>query len=305
MKRVAALDLGTNTFLCLIADIERGEVKSVHYDQARVVRLGQDVAKSRRLHPDALRRAEDCFAEFQTAIRQHGAEQVLAVATSAARDATNAGELFQLGRKYGIPIEIIDGNTEAECTFAGTFDSRTDASLNIIDVGGGSTEFISGDHTGIQTRLSVDVGSVRLTEMFIHEHPIPQHELDQLDHWLKAELKRAKIGLPKADIVTAVAGTPTTLAAIDQQQSFSAEKIEGYQLPLERIEHWVQTLAKMSVGERQRVIGMDPKRADVIVAGALVLLRSAENVGAKIIRVSTRGLRYGVAKRMSHLGESL
>ncbi len=303
--RVATLDLGTNTFLCLICEVEDGNIQTVLEDQVRVVRLGQDVNKTRKLHPDALKRAEECFKEFAKLISNYRPDRVLAFATSAARDVQNANELFELGKRFSIPIQVISGEQEAECTFVGTIDSELKKPVAIVDVGGGSTEFIIGDSEGIKFRTSLDIGSVRLTERFITEHPIKDDELKNLEQHLTAEtstLKSILDQLPselKPTKVIAVAGTPTTLATIDMKLPFEGEKVHGYLLSLSSIKAWAEKLRLMSVEERQGLAGMEPKRADVIVAGALTLLHSCEVFEREDVEVSIRGLRYGIAKLMS------
>jgi exopolyphosphatase / guanosine-5'-triphosphate,3'-diphosphate pyrophosphatase len=300
--KVAALDLGTNTFILLIADVVGGRVTRVYHDEVRVVRLGQGVHQTRRLHPEALARAEDCFAAFAKVIAENKVEKTLACATSAARDVINGQELVALAAKFNIPVQIISGEQEADATFWGTFDRPPEEPKMIIDIGGGSTEFIYGDKTGILARRSVDIGSVRLTELFVTEHPIPAIELAKLTGYVQPRLTeaRAQLGNPTVESMIAVAGTPTTLAMIEMGLAvFSSDRVDGYVLRLESLRHWVRRLAEMSVAERQGLIGMEPKRADVIVAGAMILTLAAQTFGCREFVVSARGLRYGIALQMA------
>lgn len=296
--RIATLDLGTNTFLCLVADVEGGEVRRVLSDQARVVRLGQGVDKNRELHPEALARADACLREFAVEIGRHpGVERIIACATSAARDAKNGEELLRIGRKHGFDIEIISGEREAEATYWGAIGGQIDEPVGIIDVGGGSTEFIVGDSSGIRSRLSVDVGSVRLTETFVTTHPIPPSELLAMSDHLKSRLASVKGRIDSGTVgrFIAVAGTPTTVAAIDMAKPFDPHAVHGYRLSVSRLELWLERLAAMTVGEREGLPGMEPKRADVIIAGIMILHHAAMAVGATSLEVSVRGLRYGLA----------
>lgn len=302
--RVAALDLGTNTFLLLVAEVEVGRIVRVIHDEARVVRLGQDVNRTHRFHPEALIRARECLRDYASVIRTHGAESVLACATSAARDVENREEFLQLGREFGIPIEVISGEREAELTFLGTIPDNLSSPIQIIDVGGGSTEFVLGDRNGIISRTSVDVGSVRLTEKWVTRHPIPALELKSMSDDVTKEFEKldsiyesTKID-PSTVRVIAVAGTPTTLATIDQGLPFESERVHGYHLSIQRLDHWIRRLADMTIEERQNLAGMEPKRADVIVAGAIVLKEAAKKLGANVLEVSVRGLRYGIARSL-------
>ena len=296
--KVAALDLGTNTFLLLIAEVTNGAIQKVLHDEVQVVRLGQRVHENRRFHPEALKRADDCFTSFSRTIRSHGVEKILACATSAARDVTNGADLISLGDTHGIPIEIISGVREAELTFLGTIDDASSGPVRIIDVGGGSTEIISGEGKKLLSRTSVDVGSVRLTEIFVSRHPIPESELDQMRTYLTEKFSNAAGLADSRAKVIAVAGTPTTLATVEQGLAFESERVHGFLMSVERLKFWARQLAGMSVEERQGLAGMEPKRADVIVAGALTLLSAAETLGATTLQVSVRGLRYGVARTL-------
>jgi exopolyphosphatase / guanosine-5'-triphosphate,3'-diphosphate pyrophosphatase len=298
--KVAALDLGTNTFILLVAEVESGRVTRVLHDEVRVVRLGQGVHKNRRFHPEALERARECFADFAKVIRSHQVHKTLACATSAARDVENGHELVELAADAGIPVKIISGEKEAELTFLGAVGDEAGEPVVIVDVGGGSTEYIFGDHRGLVARTSVDIGSVRLTELFVTSHPIPDSEVRQMDAYIQTKIDEAKAGFPdfSAAKLIAVAGTPTTLATLDQGRAFESDRVHGYELGVDRTKDWVDRLSRMSVEERRNLAGMEPKRADVIVAGAMILQKSAETLGALSMEVSIRGLRYGVALRL-------
>ena len=307
--RVAGLDLGTNTCLCLIADVDATSFKVIR-DEVRVVRLGQGVHASRELHPEALARAEETFKEFAAYIKAANCDRVLAVATSAARDVKNGNKLMALGAKYGIPIEIISGEKEAELTFAGAIEPLWTGTTVVIDVGGGSTETVIGNQNGILARVSADVGSVRLTELYVTQHPIPEKELADIKSRVRSALAAAKskrddvlkLKSPnvnpstKIDRVIGVAGTPTTLAAVDLGHAFETDIVHGHMFTLAKLEEWTTKLARMTVAERQKLAGMEPKRADVIVAGAICVTEAMRAIPTDTLQVSVRGLRYGVAK---------
>lgn len=293
--RVAALDLGSNTSLLLIAEIEGGQVARVLYDETRVTKMGQGVHASRRLHPEALARLDECLGDYQNIIKQNHCERIVAVATSAARDVSNGELLLDLGRRHGIPIHVIPGAREAQLTFRGALCDRASAKgIAVIDVGGGSTEVIS-EVWGEPKGTSVDVGSVRLTELFVTGHPTAFAERAALRDYSAQAFAQA--ALPKGPFreVVAVAGTPTTLAALDQHRDFKEELVHGYKLPLKTIEYWADRLATMSVEEREKLPGMQPKRADVIVTGAEILANAIRALGKSEVTVSTRGVRYGAA----------
>ncbi len=293
--KVAALDLGSNTSLLLIVDVEGGVVTKVHHDETRITKLGQGVHANRKFHPEALKRMEDCLADYGRTIQEHKCQKVVAVATSAARDVSNGELLMEIGRRNGIPIHIISGAREAALTFTGALCDRKDVEgLAVIDVGGGSTEVIA-RNGGEPKGTSVDVGSVRLTELFISEHPVKNEEIEKLTAYAREAFAKAPLPRMSFKEVIAVAGTPTTLAAVDQAREFDEKLVHGYKLPLTAIEEWTRKMAKMTVEEREDLKGMQPKRADVIVAGSIILSEAIRALGKTEVTVSTRGVRYGVA----------
>lgn len=303
--RVAALDLGSNTFLLLIADVEDSKIQKIFLDETRVTRLGQGVHSQRVFHEEALARAELCLAEFSALIKKFNCEKVVAVATSAARDVSNGHLLIEMGAKYSIPISIVDGATEAKITFSGALDATMDSeNALVIDVGGGSTEIIGADSGRNVKGYSLNVGSVRLNEMFLKSHPCSKEDLSQLDAYVREQLRIHQESLPKAKgEVVAVAGTPTTLATLQLKKDFDEKLVHGFELSLEEIWSWRQRLAELSVVERQALPGMQINRADVLVAGASILALACEAVEANRVTVSTKGVRYGVAKEWQKILE--
>ncbi len=295
--KVAAIDCGTNTTLLLIADVVNGAVTNVYRDEIVVTRMGQDVASSGRFHPAALLRMDECLNRYAKIIKEEMPGRVLAMATSAARDVSNAKELFAIGDKYNIPIQVIPGEMEAQITFQGaTFEHEAKDGLCVIDVGGGSTEVVACRNSKI-TGASVNVGSVRLTEMFVTKMPTPENEVMKLLEYASDSFRKAQAQLPQPPLreVIAVAGTPTTLAAVLQNKNYSEGAVHGFRIEKKTLEQWIHRLAAMSLEERIHTTGMDTKRADVIVAGSAILLSAMNALGAVSMSVSTRGVRYGIA----------
>ncbi|MCB0355964.1 MAG: Ppx/GppA family phosphatase, partial [Bdellovibrionales bacterium] len=292
--RVAALDLGSNTFLLLIAELDQqGRVQRVLIDECVVTRLSEGVNKTQRLGDQALQRAEKCLSQFSKIIKQHKVEKIQAVATSAARDAENSSLFFALAEKYKIPIEIISGQKEAELTYFGALGASPEKYTSVIDIGGGSTEIIGDTGSGIKAK-SINIGSVRLTEKFISQHPVPKAELTQLQDYIKDQLQQNREDLPaKTNILVAVAGTPTTLAAMDLQIEFAADQVEAYILTRERLSYWIDKLAAMPISERLQVKGLSVGREDVIIAGMSILLMTMQFLHCEKVIVSTKGVRYG------------
>ncbi len=295
---VAALDLGSNTFLCLIVDIENQQIKRTYCDLLEVVRLGQGLSQSKKFDPEALQRADQCLSRFAKEIDKFSPQKILAVATSAARDAENSEELFTICEKYKIPIEIIAGQQEAVITYQGATSglNAEGKHLLVIDIGGGSTEFIFGQNQNILNAESFNIGCVRLTEKFIFEQPTPKDQLENARDFINIHVDRAPQLVPKnfmIDEIIAVAGTPTALAAA-QLGNFDPKKIDGFALTDAELEKWVERLANASFQQKIEM-GIPQGRADVILVGALILLQTLKKFNKNSITVSTRGVRYGVA----------
>lgn len=217
--KVAALDLGTNTFLCLIAEGDRNGITRVHKDLVQVVRLGQGVGQTGEFHVEALQRARQCLTDFKKEIEAQKVDRILAMATSAARDARNGQELFKIGEDLGIPIEIIPGEDEARITYQGATAGGVDTTKTslVIDVGGGSTELIVGLGEKILFGQSLDIGGVRLTERFVKNQPVPAAQRQSVQDFIRSQIDTVLSQLKQQDIqqVIAVAGTPTSIVAIE------------------------------------------------------------------------------------------
>ncbi len=294
--KVAALDLGSNTFLCLICEIENKKITDIYSDDVEIVRLGQDLSKTKRFHPDALARAKNCLSKFKLIINQHRPDRILAMATSAARDAENKNELFQICKDLDIPLEIITGSKEADITYRGSVSAQTsNQNRLVVDIGGGSTEFISGSGDQILHSQSFDIGCVRLTEKYILNQPTIDPEIQNCQAVIREKIQT----LPNHSIaeILAVAGTPTTLAAVELG-GFDAKKIDGYEMTLKNLEQWLQKLQPLSVDQKIE-LGFPKGRADVIIVGIIILIETLKKFNLNKIIVSTRGVRYGVALELS------
>lgn len=294
--KVAALDLGTNTFLCLIVEGDSGGIRQVIRDEVEVVRLGQGVDQSGEFHPDALKRARECLTRYRKMIDEVGVDRVLGVATSAARDVRNGYELFRIGDEINLPLQTISGDEEARLSYAGACADCKDQKYRlVVDVGGGSTELILGRGRELLFSKSVDVGGVRLTERFVSHQPVSEQEQELLEDYIREQLTAPVLEIlahPLEEIL-AVAGTPTSLAAIELG-GFDPEKVEGHFVSLERLKSWQAEFASTDV-ETKRTKYKLGGRADIIYAGVSILRNVVETLRQPGFRVSVKGLRYGVA----------
>ncbi|HEY8280676.1 MAG TPA: Ppx/GppA phosphatase family protein [Bdellovibrionota bacterium] len=296
----AGIDIGTNTILLLIAEVEGGRVVKVLEDHVRVVRLGQAVDKNRVFHPEAMERAMACFRDYAQVLKRYPGIDVRAVATSGSRDARNSGEFFvQVKKETGISIRVISGEEEALLSFRGALvDPGKSAGVAVLDIGGGSTEIV-GLEQGSDSRLfrfSFDMGCVRLTERFLPGDPPKDSQIQELRAFVKAELgKQKKLvdGLRGRQLV-GVAGTATYLASsFLGLKAFDPDRVQGTSVSLADIQKLIQRFQGMTSADRLGVGGMDKGRADVIVAGALILEEVLLAAQLKDLTTSVRGLRYG------------
>ena len=284
---VAVIDIGTNTTRLLVAEVEDGEV--VELERRTVItRLGQDVDATGRLADEAMDRVAEAIAGYRELIDRLGAEPIVAVATSAMRDSENGPDFHDyLEEKYGVDARTISGDEEARLTFLGATAGRNDdRETVVIDIGGGSTEYVvgrPGEDPGFHT--STQMGSVRHTERFLHGDPPKQAELQAL-----VDEVRNIVPDVRAEHAIAVAGTATSLAAID-----GAEEVHGYRLTLAACERIAAMLAGKTVDERRSVPGLHPDRAPTIVAGALILTESIRSLGLSEVEVSDRDILHGAA----------
>jgi exopolyphosphatase / guanosine-5'-triphosphate,3'-diphosphate pyrophosphatase len=290
-RRVAAVDLGTNSTRLLVADVEGGRIDELHRE-TRITRLGEGVDERRRLLPVPVARVRNVLTDFRRTIEQLDAERTLAIATSAVRDAEN-GEAFlgEIEWSYGFTTQLLTGDGEALLMRRGVSAGRVldDATL-IVDIGGGSTELILGDfHT------SLNVGSVRLTERHLHTDPPTRDELDGAAHAVRELLPALE---PRTAI--AVAGTVTTIAALDLElDEYDRDRVHGHRLARNAIATQRDRLASLTTEERRALPAMEPNRAPVIVGGAVILDAIARRYALEMIEVSEHDILDGIARSIA------
>ncbi len=301
-NRRAVIDVGTNSVKVLVGDVA-GSIVTPVLEESKQTRLGAGFYSTRRLQSPAIALTAEAVAQFFKTASEMGATPTRVIATSAARDALNADELTQaIQRACGLNVEVISGDKEADWVFRGvTTDPRLAAApLLILDVGGGSTEFIVGDHAVPQFRNSYSLGTVRLLEHLRPGDPPGLRALLQCRVWLRDFLKTEVAPLlkpalqsrPSARLV-GTGGTATLLARMEGKMTdFDREKIEAIPLVLENIRRDLESLWQMTHEERQKIAGLPPNRSDVILTGAAIYESIMEQFGFKDLMVSTRGLRY-------------
>ena len=298
-SRVAVIDIGTNSTRLLVADVTDGHVHELDR-RTRVTRLGRGLDLSGSLATEAIEAVCEVIAEYVAAYERQDVDAVTAIATSAVRDASN-GEAFiaELRERFALTARILDGEEEALLTYRGaTAEDPPSQSVVVIDIGGGSTELIVGTGAEVEFHTSVQAGVVRQTERHLASDPPSPSELEELAGDVRALISAALSDRPAvyAESGIAVAGTPTSLAAIDQRlDPYDPQRVHGYRLSLDSIQHMLSQLASMPLAERREVTGLDPERAPTIVAGVVILIEAMRAFGLTEVEASEHDILHGAA----------
>jgi exopolyphosphatase / guanosine-5'-triphosphate,3'-diphosphate pyrophosphatase len=300
VPRIGVVDLGTNSTRLLVADVEDGAVAELER-RTVVTRFGEGVDATGRLSDAAMGRVDEALAGYREVIGRLGVERVVAVATSAMRDAENGPAYREhVQKRFGIDARTISGDREARLTFLGATAGRyDDESTMVVDIGGGSTEYVAGrPRRDPDFYVSTRMGSVRHTERYLTHDPPAREEVAALsadaerivEHEVPAEVREP------TEHGIAVAGTATTLAAIDQElDPYDPDRVHGYRLDLASCRRILTMLAALPLDQRRRVTGLHPDRAPSIVAGAAILVESIRGFGLAGVEISEADILHGAA----------
>jgi exopolyphosphatase/guanosine-5'-triphosphate,3'-diphosphate pyrophosphatase len=301
--RRAVIDVGTNSVKLLVADVSGREVQPV-WEESKQTRLGRGFYETHRLQAEAIEATGKAVAQFSETARKYEATSVRVIATSAARDAVNSEELSSAIEKASrLKMEIISGEQEAEWVFQGvtTDSSLAHEPLLLLDVGGGSSEFIVGQETQKYFSRSFPLGTVRLLEMNPPGDPPKKEELMSCRVWIrdflqkevKPVLKLNEFNEGKPIRLVGTGGTTSILGRMEAKlENYDRAKIEATHLSLERMRWHVEHLWSLPLEERKHIVGLPPNRADVILMGVTIYESIMEKFGFSELRISTRGLRF-------------
>ncbi|CAB4964575.1 unannotated protein [freshwater metagenome] len=299
MSRVAAIDCGTNSIRLLIADISGGKFKEVLRDM-EIVRLGQGVDENKSFHPDAINRTLAAVEKFKNQLAGKGVEKIRFCATSATRDAANR-DLFIDGVRHilGVEVEVIPGEEEARLSFNGATKEllQSDAPFLVVDIGGGSTEFVYGNKE-VEFAKSVDIGCVRMSERHLKSQPVEMSQVAQAIIDIDKAIAQAAAVVPisTAKTLVAVAGTATTIAAAALElETYDRYAIHLSRIPAEKVHKVSAAFQAMTKSEISKLGFMHPGRVDVITAGSLVLSRVMAATGATEFVASESDILDGMA----------
>ena len=297
--RVAVVDIGTNSTRLLIADVEGTGVYEVERRTA-VTNMGRGVDHTGTICSDAVNDVCGVIADYRARYEEMGAERVMALATSAVRDAVN-GEAFiaELRERFDLDAQMLTGEEEAHLTYRGATAHRPTADPTLVfDIGGGSTELIVGTGREVGYHTSLQAGTIRQSERHLTSDPPDPHELEDLAADIRNLIERAVAAQPDGapTRAIAVAGTPTSLAAIDQGlEPYDPGRVHGYHLGMQRIQRMLSRLSSLPLAERLRVPGLHPGRAPTIVAGTVILVQVMRAFGLQEVEVSELDILHGSA----------
>jgi len=301
--KVASIDIGTNTILLLIANVEGGKIHPL-YEIETVARLGEGLQKNEILLPEAMDRGIQTLAQYLKRSQEMGVQKIFAAGTSALREAKNSEDFLKLAKgKLHLSIEVISGEEEAQLSFLAVAKDlqEKEKPILVVDIGGGSTEFILGKGDQIGQWISLPLGSVRLTEEFLHSDPVQEEEWEKMERKIGRLLVKVPHSQETASMV-AVGGTATTLASVEQGlEDFIAEKIHHFVLGREALKNQLLLYRSKTIEERKKIPGLPAPRADVILAGGAILYLAMEELKCPAALISCHGVRYGLLYKKLNL----
>lgn len=284
------IDIGTNSCRLFIAELENTsegkKIKRELVKDVEIVKLGEGVNKTHNLNPNAIKRTLDCLKKYKEKASSYGVENIRAFATSAVRDAENREVFLQEVSKLGIKIECISGKTEATLNFLGNSLVFKDEIL-VVDIGGGSTEFTLGKDKTIDFIQSINIGAVRATEKFFSDNDYSEEKIEKCKAWIRKNLEILKTIKDRDFKLIGVAGTATTQISVrDKMEIYDSSKVHMATLTLDELKENLSLFLSKNFEERKKIVGLEEKRADVIIAGTLILLTILEELNQEQIIIS-------------------
>ncbi len=304
------IDIGTNSCRLFIAELENTsegkKIKRELVKDVEIVKLGEGVNKTHNLNPNAIKRTLDCLKKYKEKASSYGVENIRAFATSAVRDAENREVFLQEVLKLGIKIECISGKTEATLNFLGNSLVFKDRIL-VVDIGGGSTEFTLGKDKTIDFIQSINIGAVRATEKFFSDNDYSEEKLEKCKVWIRKNLEILKTIKDRDFKLIGVAGTATTQISVrDKMEIYDSSKVHMATLTLDELKENLSLFLSKNFEERKNIIGLEEKRADVIIAGTLILLTILEELNQdKIIISESDNLSGAITREEETMSERL
>jgi exopolyphosphatase/guanosine-5'-triphosphate,3'-diphosphate pyrophosphatase len=293
----AVLDVGSNSARMIVFRLRAGEHLDVLEDARAPLRLARELHDAAELGPEAITRTLEALRDFRAVAEGAGADRILAVATSAVRDALDGHLLLERAQQLGVPLQIIDGDTEARLGFVGAVHDLPVTSGATVDVGGGSAEISRFHDRRLNRTWMLELGSLRMSDRFLDDDPPTGSQLKRLRKHVGETIQDAEIeGLTNGEVLVGIGGTVRNLAKIDMHRTeHPLRLLHGYELPADRLEVILGDLASKTMKRRAQISGLNPDRADSVVGGSVVLLEVMSALHTDRIVVSSRGVREGLA----------
>lgn len=296
MKKYAILDIGTNAIKFFLFALEYGKIITI-IDTNNITRLGEGLQNTGEISDKAMDRNIKALGEFIEIAKENEVEDITAVGTMCLRSASNSKKFInRIKDELGLDIEIISGEEEARLSYLGLFSTidKTDKNVVAFDTGGGSTEFIFGKGKKLVKKISLDIGAVNLTEKFLHSNPTTKKELKNMLDFLRDFLERNN-PIDKVNNLIGIGGTVTTMGAVMFNMArYDPNKIYTAKLSLTEVNRQIELYLSKTIEERKTIIGLQPKRADIILGGAAIVKSILENLKKDFLIMSDRGLRHGI-----------
>jgi exopolyphosphatase/guanosine-5'-triphosphate,3'-diphosphate pyrophosphatase len=302
--RLATVDIGTNSVLLLVVTrLEDGALRA-EVERCVITRLGQAVDQTGQLAPAAVERTLAALRSLAREMEEHEVSARAAIGTAVLRDAEDAADFLERAEAaLGCPVEVVSGRREAELVLRGVragLAGRLPASVTLFDVGGGSTELVHCEGDEVLELTSLDLGAVRLTERHLRGDPPAAAEVAALRRATAAALESISPARWRADQVVGIAGTVTTLATVQQGlDDYDTDRVNGSHLTREQIHTMTRRFAALDLAARRAIVGLEPGRADVILAGGLIVTALLDRLGAAGLTVCDRGVRWGLIRELS------
>lgn len=303
MDRKAVIDIGTNSIKLYVAELGPDGSLATVIDKNNIARLGEGMDEERTLQQEAIRRNAEAVAEFADLAKSNGAGEIVAVGTMALRTAKNAKDFIDAVRDLsGIEVRVIPGEEEAEFAYLAVL-SGIGASverLAVCDVGGGSTEFIFGGQAGIDRRFSINLGAVKVSADYLSSDPPSSKEVEDAISYVLDVLKENGVNdnMP-VDKLVGIGGTITSMGAVKfKMEKDHPDVIQGSILTRDDVDRLIALFRSVPLDERRNIVGLQPKRAEVIIGGACIVRGIMESLGTDELTMSDRGLRHGLMFRL-------
>ena len=297
MKRVAVIDVGSNSVKYFLGELHTGGTLKTIKDQNDIARLGEGLRETGLISDDAMTRNAEAITRFAADARANGADKICCVGTMALRNAKNAADLInRVQADANVMLTVIPGEEEARLSYLAVLSALgTEGDVVVFDTGGGSTEFIFGNGSDITQRFSIDLGAIRITEKYFTDDPVAAGSVDNALAEILFDLEKGGVtGNPKQ--LVGIGGTVTSMGAVmHKMTTYNPDIIQGSILSRAEVEKQVSDYSAKTIEARKNIPGLQPKRADVILAGACILQAICTRLDALSIIISDRGLRHGLA----------